>query len=163
MAATKATMTREQLLAAEIFGYSFANYQDHLGIGNVRYERLMPATVMVLERAKRESWPVAKVAAELETDEENARDLLDAYERAKAVIDARNPAEGFRRAVRFAIRDAVEGGLSTNAAIEKLVIQICYRAADLAYLLSQRGERLSRYSRYLRREPDEGYLDENEA
>ena len=55
------------------------------------------------------------------------------------------------------------GGLSTNAAIEKLVIQICYRAADLAYLLSQRGERLSRYSRYLRREPDEGYLDENEA
>ena len=35
-------MNRAQLLAAEIFGYSFINYADHLGIGNVRYERLMP-------------------------------------------------------------------------------------------------------------------------
>ena len=34
-------MNRAQLLAAEIFGYSFANYADHLGIGNVRYERLL--------------------------------------------------------------------------------------------------------------------------
>ena len=40
-------MTREQLLAAEIFGYSFANDQDHLGIGNVRYEQLMPASAAV--------------------------------------------------------------------------------------------------------------------
>ena len=85
-------MTREQLLAAEIFGYSFANYQDHLGIGNVRYERLMPASAMVLERASRDSWPLSTVAAELDTDEENARELLDAYQRATAVIDAANAA-----------------------------------------------------------------------
>ena len=35
-------LSRAQFLAAEIFGYSYANYQDHLGIGNTRYERLMP-------------------------------------------------------------------------------------------------------------------------
>ena len=50
-------MNRAQLLAAEIFGYSFANYADHLGIGNVRYERLMPEDVETLETAEREGWP----------------------------------------------------------------------------------------------------------
>ena len=50
--------------------------------------------------------------------------------------------------------------------IEKLVRQICYRAADLAYLVKVEGSSLSRYSRHLRREPDveyyEGYFDEEE-
>jgi hypothetical protein len=133
MTPAKPILTREQLLAAEIFGYSFANYRDHLGIGNDRYERQMPASVTVLEGAARESWLPSKVAARLETDEENARDLLDGYHRATAVIDAENPAEGFRNAVRFAIRDAVAGGLSTEPAIEKLVTQICFRTADLAF------------------------------
>lgn len=164
MASTKSTMTREQLLAAEIFGYSFANYQDHLGIGNVRYERLMPTSATVLQRATRDSWPLSRVAAELDTDEENARDLLDAYRRATAVIDAENPAEGFRNALRFTIRDALVEGLSTDEAIDKLVTQICFRTADLAYVLDRDGKALSRYSRHLRREPDveyyEGYFDE---
>jgi hypothetical protein len=106
MTETPPTMTREQLLAAEIFGYSFANYEDHLGIGNVRYEELMPASAATLERAGRESWPISRLAKELDTDESNARDLLDAYERAAIIVDAENPAESFRNAVRFAIRDA---------------------------------------------------------
>ena len=42
-------MNRAQLLAAEIFDYSFANSADHLGIGNVRYERLMPKDAETLE------------------------------------------------------------------------------------------------------------------
>jgi hypothetical protein len=37
MAPVKPITPREQLLAAEIFGYSFANHRDHLGIGNDRY------------------------------------------------------------------------------------------------------------------------------
>jgi hypothetical protein len=61
----------------------------------------------------------------------------------------------------------VSEGLSSEAEIEKLVTQICYRAADLAYLLDMRGERLSRYSRHLRKEPGveyyEGYFDEDDA
>jgi len=31
-------MNRIQLLAAETFYYSYANYKDHLGIGNERFE-----------------------------------------------------------------------------------------------------------------------------
>jgi len=56
------------------------------------------------------------------------------------IIDAENPAESFRTAVRLAVQDAVADGLSSEADIERLVIQICYRAADLAYLLKMRGE-----------------------
>jgi hypothetical protein len=159
-------MKRDQLLAAEIFGYSYANYQDHLGIGNVRYERLMPETVNVLARAAKESWPLRRLADELDTDPENAEDLLDGYRRAVQVVDAADPAESFRSAVRFVIQDAVAEGLSTDEEVERLVIQVCYRAADLAYLLKQRGETLARYSRHLRREPDveyyEAYFDEEE-
>lgn len=167
MGGSNRTMTRTELLAAEIYGYSFYNYEDHLGIGNVRYDRLMPESAEVLERAVREAWLVSKVAAELETSEESAQDLVEGCQRALAVIDAENPAESFRTAVRFTVRDAVADGLSSEDEIEKLITQICYRAADLAYLLKLRGEPLSRYSRHLRREPDvqynEGYFDEDDA
>ena len=167
MSRVESTMTREQLLAAEIFGYSDATYQGHLGIGNVRYEQMMPASVVVLERATRENWSVPALATELDTDDQNARELLDAYQRAVKVVDAANPAESFRHAVRFAIRDAVAEGVATEATIEKLVTQVCFRAADLAYLLAREGKPLSRYSRHLRREPDveyhEGYFDEDDA
>ena len=57
-------MNRAQLLAAEIIGYSFANYQDHLGIGNVRYDRLMPKTARTLEKAAKENWATSKLAEE---------------------------------------------------------------------------------------------------
>jgi hypothetical protein len=39
--------------------------------------------------------------------------------------------------------------------MEKVVVQICYRAADLAFLLDQHGEELSKYSEDLRAEPDD--------
>ena len=159
-------MTREQLLAAEVFGYSYANYQDHLSIGNERFEQLMPTWATALECATRDSWSLSRVAAELDTDEENAQDLLDAYRRAIAVIDAPNAAEAFRNALRSTIRDAATEGLSTDEAMEKLVTQICYRTADLSYLLDCEGKPLSRYSRHLRSEPNveyyEGYFDEDD-
>lgn len=157
-------MTRLQLLAAEVYSYSYANYHDRLEIGNARFERLMPRTAALLEHAVAESWPLARVARKLESDEAEASEMLEAYEEAKAVVDAENPAEAFRNSVRYAIRDAVAEGLVSDDDIERLVIQICYRAADLAYLLDLEGETLTRYSRHLRREPDveyyDGYFDE---
>ncbi|MHB0972377.1 MAG: hypothetical protein ACYC7A_20185 [Thermoanaerobaculia bacterium] len=44
--------------------------------------------------------------------------------------------------------------------MEGLVIQICYRAADLSYLLRMRDEPLHRYSDLLRREPGVKYPDD---
>ena len=157
-------MNRAQLLAAEIFGYSFTNYADHLGIGNVRYERLMPEDAETLEAAEREGWPASKIAAALAVDVERAEELLEAFQRAREVVDAENPAEAFRHGVRFSIWHALEEGLRDPGSIEKLVTQICYRAADLAFLLERAGKTLSQYSRHLRREPGvqyyEGYFDE---
>jgi hypothetical protein len=69
-------------------------------------------------------------------------------------VDAPTPAESFRRGVRYSIQDAVEEGLTDEKAIERLVTQICYRAADLAYLLDLEQRRLSDYSEELREEPD---------
>ena len=166
MTDNKSGLRRDQLLAAEVFGYSYANYHDHLGIGNVRYEQLMPESISILERATRESWPLSRLSRALQTDAADAQEFLEAYHRAINVVDAANPAEGFRTAVRFVVQDAVDSMLSEDE-VEELVTQICYRAADLGYILAQRGESLSRYSRHLRREAGveyyDGYFDESDA
>jgi Mn-dependent DtxR family transcriptional regulator len=158
-------MNRTQLLAAELFNYSYANYQGHLGV-NERFDRLMPRTVTALETAEREQWPTEKVARELDVEPEQAEDLLRRLQEAREVVESENPAEAFRNGVRQSIFMALGLGLESEEEIEKLVRQICYRAADLAYLLKVEGNTLSRYSRHLRREPDveyyEGYFDEEE-
>lgn len=157
-------MTREQFLAAEIYGYSFNNYKDHLGIGNIRYEQLMPEAVMTLERAAKENWPISRVAEVLEVEIDHAKQLTAAFDRARQVVDAENPAEMFRNAVRISVQDSLTTGLQDAESIDALVKQICYRAADLGFVLQMRAEPLSRYSRHLRKDTGveyyEGYFDE---
>jgi hypothetical protein len=169
-------MDRQQLLAAETFHYSYANYDDHLGIGNVRFDKLMPDDVDTLEQAEQEGWDDARLARALEVAEDKVEFWRESYRRAKDVIDAPTPAESFRRGVRYSIMDALEEGLAPDVArgladdmargladdmargladegaVERLVTQICYRAADLAYLLDLEGEILSSYSQELRSE-----------
>lgn len=151
-------LSRDQLLAAEMYGYSLANYYDHLGV-NIRFDNYMPKMVSILEQAEREKWPPKKIAAKAEVDVEDVDDWMDALRRAKQVIDADNPAESFRNGIRQDIETAVKNGLQDSEDIEKLVIQICYRASDMSYLLWNEGQPLSRYSRHLRVEPNVGYYD----
>lgn len=143
-------MDREKILAAETFSYSYANYANHLGIGHVRFEELMPQDVRILEQAEQEGWPIEKLAQALECNEDIAERFRVSYIRAKDIVDAPNAAESFRRGVRYSILNAVEEGLNGEAEIERLVTQICYRAADLAYLLDQEDRELSHYSKDLR-------------
>jgi len=151
-------MERIHLLAAEIFRYSYANYDDHLGI-NERFDKLMPRDAEMLEIALKEEWPIDKVSQELEVSAEIARKYLIRVKEALEVVDAENPAESFRNAVRQSINYALEDGLDTPEAIDTLVIQICYRAADLGLLLDKEGYHLSQFSRHLRKEPDSEYYD----
>lgn len=148
-------MDRYQLLAAEIFGYSYANYDDHLGIGNIRYDRMMPDDARILERSERENWSFSELAQALDVDEEQARKLLRAFRGACEVVDAANAAESFRWAVRQCIEHALSEGLGDEPSIERLVQQICYRASDLGYLLDREGKPLSAYSEELRAGPPE--------
>jgi hypothetical protein len=152
-------MDRRYLLTAETFNYSYANYDNHLGIGNIRFDTLMPDDVDILERAEQEDWDDARLAQALEIEKDQVVRWRRSYQRAKTIVDASTPAESFRHGVRFSIEDAVEEGLAGEKAIEQLVTQICYRAADLAYLLDMRLEMLSDYSEELRETPHGLYFD----
>jgi hypothetical protein len=147
-------MNRRELLAAETFHYSYANYDDHLGIGNIRFDKLMPDDVDTLEQAEQEGWDDARLAIALEVEVDKVEFWRESYRRAKEIVDAPTAAESFRRGVRYSIQDAVEEGLADKEAIEALVTQICYRAADLAYMLDMEAEILSHYSSELRRSSD---------
>ncbi|HKQ79129.1 MAG TPA: hypothetical protein VJ810_35870 [Blastocatellia bacterium] len=143
-------MEKKYLLAAELFNYSYANYDDHLGIGNTRFDKLMPETFEILERAIREGWDDSQIAEALEVEEETVGEWRGHYQRAKDIIEAANAAESFRRGVRYSIKYEVKKGLKTEEDIEKLVVQVCYRAADLAVLLKNENKELSDYSEELR-------------
>lgn len=59
------------LYAAEIFKYCFANYRNHLGIGHLRFEKLMPDEAKLLLQAVKENWVIARVAQSLSVDIHN--------------------------------------------------------------------------------------------
>jgi len=146
-------MERKHFLAAELFAYSFANYADHLGV-NDRFDKYMPDEVSVLETAERENWSDDRVASALKCDVAAVPGWRVRFRRAVAIVDAPTPAESFRRAVRDSIVQAVEEGLDAEVATERLVTQVCYRAADLAVLLQQTGTTLDHYSEELRHDSE---------
>ena len=145
-------LTRKEMLTAEIFGYSYANYQNHLGIGNIRFEQLMPDAVDTLERAEQEDWDSSRIARAIDIEEGKVELWQRLYREAKEIVDAPTSAESFRRGVRVLIQYAVEKDLADEASIERLVTQVCYRAADFGYLLDLERRRLSYYSQNLRKE-----------
>lgn len=150
----KPWLSRKKMMAAEIFGYSYANYEDHLGIGHIRYEKMMPDSVDTLERAERGEWDASRLARALDIPEEKVALFQRLYREANEIVDAPTLAESFRRGVRCSIQYAVEEGLGDIGSIERLVTQICYRAADLGYRLDMEGQRLSDHSEELRQETD---------
>ena len=146
-------MNRIHYLAAEIFFYSYDNYDDHIGI-NERFDRLMPEDAKLLDAALDGAGDVADLTRRLEVDEDGLLELLERAKRARRIVDASTPAAAFREAVKQSIEYAAKEGLGDAKAIEALVGQICYRAADLSFVLKQREERLEQYSEELRHEDD---------
>jgi hypothetical protein len=150
------------MIAAELFSYSYPNYSDHLGIGNARFEEIMPREVDLLENAERENWEPARIAEAVDLPVDEIPGWVSKFREAREIVDAPSLAKSFRRAVRQAVEGAVSEGLADRASVERLVTQICYRAADLAYRLDAVGQRLSHYSEELREETeyDEQYWHE---
>lgn len=140
---------RIHYLAAEVFFYSYDNYDDHLGI-NERFDRSMPDHARLLESGLDGKIDAGDLAAKMEISEDDVIEFLQRAKNARKIIDAESPAEGFREAVKQTIQTALEGGVKDEADIESLVGQICYRAADLGFLLKKSGERLEQYSEELR-------------
>ena len=117
-------LTRAQLLTAEIFSYSFANYANHVGIGHVRFEKLMPDSAAKLERAVNEEWNLSRTANELDVDTDTAAALLNSTRKALRVVDAANPASAFREAITQLVSNAAE--MTTSAGSNKFVIALIY-------------------------------------
>lgn len=142
-------MNKTQLLAAETFAYSYANYADHLGI-NPRFDKYMPDDVKAIEKIVSSNGGADDIAAKLEVEKDVAENLLSSYLEAKKIVYADSAADSFRLAVKASILTAMEEGLNSAESIDRLVEQICYRTADLAYLLDMEKKELSDYSEYLR-------------
>jgi|TARA_B110000037_G_scaffold158186_1_gene178440 hypothetical protein len=145
-------MKRIHYLAAEIFFYSYDNYDGHLGI-NDRFDQLMPDDAHLLDTALNGDFDPKKLAVKLKMTEDELIEYLQRAKNARKIVDADSPAGGFREGVKQSIQQALEKGIADGEAIDALALQICYRAADLGFRLKQKGERLEQYSEDLRREP----------
>lgn len=138
-------MERIHLLAAEIFRYSYANYEGHLGADH-RFDKTMPEDAAMLETAVKEEWPVEKVAEKLDISNETANEVLHATFEAIEVVNAESPTDSFRKAVENTLRYALTVGIDNDEDIMRLVDQISYRAADLSYLLEMEDKKIADYS-----------------
>lgn len=147
-------MDRYKLLAAEIYGYSYYDYERRYG--DLEFDTLLPEHVRSVERAERFGMSDEELAREIEMQPANVAEMKIAYNRAKPIIDAPDPAEGFRRGVRHSIWHAMKEGLNTAEDVEKLVSRICVRASNLGYLLKREGKDLSDYSGELEKKPGGG-------
>lgn len=147
-------LTRLQFLTAEIFAYSYANYANHLGIGHVRFEKLMPDDAVKLEQAVDENWDLTRLAKALDVDADTASALIASTKDALKIVDAGNPAIAFREAVTQLVAKASEEGLDSDDAVRNLVTQVCYRVSDFAHLLAADGTDLMSHCERLRRETD---------
>jgi hypothetical protein len=148
------SLERRHMLAAEIFGYSYVHYWDHLISGHARFVTLMPNDVDALARAEAEGWEPARLARALDVPENVVASYQRGYREAVQIVDAPTPAAAFRRGVYVSIQHAIEEGLEQEGAVERLVTQIGYRAADLAFRLDVEGSRLSDYEEQLKEETE---------
>ena len=105
-------LTRKHMLAAEVFGYSYDNYANHLGdlpgMGNARFEKYMPHDIGLLERAEREEWDASRLAKALEIEQDRVELYQSLYREAKDIVDAPTLVQSFRRGVRYSIEHALQ-------------------------------------------------------
>lgn len=148
-------LTRRQRIAAELFAYSYANYSDHLG--NARFTRYMPKDVEFLERAVAEKWDHGRIAKKLDVEPERVPQLLERLKDAIKIVDAENASESFRESVRQQLRGLLADKVTDEEELDKIVIQMCYCAADMGCLLEWEGKCLVDYSEWLRRTADCNY------
>ena len=142
-------MTENQLLAAEVYGYSYAHYVDRVDV-NERFTDLMPNDIVTLTKDEKFKWDIKKLAKKLEVDKEQAVAYRLSFQRAKRIVHAKSAAASFAEGVKQSIEQAIRNGLKDKESIDNLVEQVCYRAADLSYLLRVESRDLSEYSSGLR-------------
>ena len=117
----------------------------------------MPKFCSTLGKAISEGWTNEKIAQKLEIDIAEVQEWIESYVAAEEIISAINPSESFRKSLLKVLANAANVDLDSKERIEDLVIQICYRVADLGYLLKLENSELAEYTDWLRREKDVDY------
>ncbi len=140
-------LTRKQMLAAQTFDYSYAQYEREF----VGSDEPWLNDVDILEKAEQEGWDAARIAQAIDICEEDVWHYQRNYREGKDIVDAPTPAEWFRRSMRYVIQAAVEYDLTNAKEVENLVDYICRRTADLSFCLGEKH--LSDYSKELCKEP----------
>jgi len=153
----KFKMTQHQLLTAELFDYSYDNYADHLEVGNARFKKIMPEFCATLGEAIDNKLPKEKIAQRLKIDPDKVDSWIKSYKDSAEIVNAVNPSEAFRISLQKIMYGKMKENLDTKEKIDDLIIQICYRVADLGYLLELEKSELSDYSDWLRRDKDVDY------
>jgi len=137
-------------LAAEVYGYSYDNYQEKIEMGHVRFTKYMPDSIRILIKAENENWDDEKLANKLEIDIDQVNSWKNSFRNAQSIVKGEHAGDSFKIAIRKTILDAVESGLSNDEEIETLIEQIYYRTNDFGFLLNKEGRKVSDYSIYLR-------------
>jgi hypothetical protein len=145
-----AKMERRHFLAAQIYGYSYIHYAENLDQENVRFTTLMTEEVAILEEAERDNWEPQRLAQALGIEEEKVGIWQELYQTSKHIVDAGSCIDSFRTSIRSILREAASESLDQDEVVEHVVAQICFRAADLGYLLDIENKRLSDYANHLR-------------
>jgi hypothetical protein len=146
-------LERKHMLAAEIYGYSYTYYAEHLELGNARFTHMMPGDVEILERAEQEDWDDDRLAQELGVPEDKVELWRQMYAESKSIVDAGDPSACFQQALTLSIQSVLQNAGLDEFTIERLTARICYRVADLGFQLDEEGKKLSDYSRELRQKP----------
>ncbi len=131
-------LTRKELLAAETFDYGYVQYRDYQsGSGDSWLN-----DIDTLERAEREGWEPSRIAQATNICEGDLWHYLRNFRDGKKIVNAPNPAEGFRRAVRCAIQSNLEFGTFDE---EILVSYFGRRMSDLGYCVDMEGRSITYY------------------
>jgi len=143
-------VNRIHYLAAEVYGYSYDNYQEKVEMGHVRFTKYMPQAIKILEKAEIEPISNSELAKKLEIEVDKIDEWKEAYKRAKEIVDAGSAGASFKTGVRETVKNYVEEDKINKESIDALVEQILYRTADFGNLLKRENKELYEYSEMLR-------------
>ncbi|MGK7396769.1 MAG: hypothetical protein ACNS62_19490 [Candidatus Cyclobacteriaceae bacterium M3_2C_046] len=130
-------MDKYKLLAAEMNGFRYADYYNHLG--NLHFDTILPNEVKRLEKAAQENWSDDQISRELKLDREVARKKLRKYKLAKKLIESPGLAEFLRRSLRETLKTCAS---ISEEEQEQMVENICQRMTDLGFMLERRNQQL---------------------
>ena len=139
-------------LAAEVFGYSYEHYEEKVKINHIRFTKIMPEVIKILQENESEDYSDTELAKLVNMDINEVKILKENYQRGKEIVNAQHAAESFLISVRESIQNAMEKGLKDESDLDKLMLQLGYCATDFGYLLNQEGKKLKDYSEYLKQE-----------